>query len=259
METNHTFWAEFIDIYRQQVCLWDVNSNNYLNKQKRNASYDVLLQKLKEMNPKATVEGLKKKINNMRTAFRRELKKVQCKGGEIYQPTLWYFDLLLFTCQTGRKNKSTDELEGHCKHETVHLPNKTENDEESESVHAEESLTQFFYASDSEANSNKNEDSTDTLQTPSTIITPQNKRRKTSGIEQNKQESVYLAHKAPSNNSDIEEECNIASKRIGYQLKAVEGHQRIIAEKLISDVMFYAKLGKLTEDSSICIPSDPGS
>lgn len=76
MENNHSFWSEFIDLYREQVCLWDVKSKEYSNKHKRNASYEILLKKLQEINSKATVEFLKKKINNMRTAFRRELKKV---------------------------------------------------------------------------------------------------------------------------------------------------------------------------------------
>jgi len=33
METN-TFWTEFIELYREQVCLWDVKSNEYANKYK---------------------------------------------------------------------------------------------------------------------------------------------------------------------------------------------------------------------------------
>jgi len=33
MGTN-TFRTEFIDLYREQVCLWDVKSNEYANKHK---------------------------------------------------------------------------------------------------------------------------------------------------------------------------------------------------------------------------------
>ncbi|KAF5307883.1 hypothetical protein FQR65_LT18291 [Abscondita terminalis] len=126
MENNHSFWSDFNRLYREAGLLWDVKSNEYSNKHKRNASYEILLKKLQEINSKATVEVLKKKINNMRTASRRELKKVQSskgtgKGGDTYEPTLWYFDLLLFTSQseTGRKGISTDELEEILEHETI--------------------------------------------------------------------------------------------------------------------------------------------
>lgn len=82
-----SFWEDFIELYRENTCLWDVKSKEYSNKIKRNSSYDVLLQKLKEINPQATLDLLKKKINNMRTAFRRELKKV---SGNIYVlPTIF--------------------------------------------------------------------------------------------------------------------------------------------------------------------------
>ena len=56
MDTNEKFWAEFIEIYHNQPCLWDVKSKEYLNKQKRNASYNILLEKLKEIKADATIE-----------------------------------------------------------------------------------------------------------------------------------------------------------------------------------------------------------
>nr|CAI5843165.1 unnamed protein product [Callosobruchus analis] len=272
MDSCHSFWVDFIESYREQVCLWDVKSKDYSNKQKRNASYEMLLQKLKEINPQATIEILKKKINNMRTAFRRELKKENVQsskgtgqGGDTYQPTLWYFDLLLFTTQaeTGRKGISTDEME----HETVDTFDDCE-------TQAEAPLTPFSSASDIDEQVNSNEnDITDTPQICSNTVTPQtsrpssrnfyqqkivNKRKRINAIEQKREELVHLAHTALSSNDanpDPEDEYLIAGKRIGYQLKAIEDQQKIIAEKLISDVIFYANMGKLTEHCSINVPS----
>lgn len=83
MEENRQFWTEFIEIYRDHSCLWNVKSEEYSNKHKRNSSYEVLLRKMKEINPDATLELLKKKINNIRTAFRREFKKVSYKRAII--------------------------------------------------------------------------------------------------------------------------------------------------------------------------------
>lgn len=154
---------------------------------------------------------------------------------------------------------------------------ETENDEEFE-THAEAPLTPFSSVSDLEeqVNLNSNDNTSHSAQTSCILKTPQTsrasstksiyqqntstKRKKTNAIEQKRQELLHLAHKTLSENTiNTEEEYHIAGKRIGYQLKAVEGHQRIIAEKLISDVMFYAKMGKLTEDCSINIPSNSQS
>jgi hypothetical protein len=68
---NKVFLEEFIEIYRQNSCLWEVK--DYSNKMKRNSNYEVLLRKLQEIYPQATTDFLKKKISNMRTAFRRSL------------------------------------------------------------------------------------------------------------------------------------------------------------------------------------------
>ncbi|KAJ8963041.1 hypothetical protein NQ314_005596, partial [Rhamnusium bicolor] len=256
MDTNTTFWTEFVEIYRKQVCLWDVKSNEYFNKHKRNESYDTLLKKLREINPQATVEILKKKINNMRTTFRRELKKVQWSkgtgtGGDTYEPTLWYYDLLLFTTQleTGRKGIFTDELADNFENGTV---DTLESDDTEEGTEAPPAL--LSSASEAQLNLQQNENTTATSQNFSDA-TPRTsrdssyksgsqskgviKRKKTNYAEQKRQELANLAHTALSQNENNEDEYTIAA----------------IAEKLISDVMFYAKMDKLTEDTSIHIPS----
>jgi hypothetical protein len=61
---NKVFWEEFFEIYRQNICLWEVKFKDYSNKMKRNSSYEVLLRKLQEIYPQATTDFLKKKISN---------------------------------------------------------------------------------------------------------------------------------------------------------------------------------------------------
>jgi hypothetical protein len=58
---NKLFWEKFIEIYRQNSCLWEVKSKYYSNKMKRNSSYEVLSRKLQEIYPQATSDFLKKK------------------------------------------------------------------------------------------------------------------------------------------------------------------------------------------------------
>lgn len=50
-----------------------------------------------------------------------------------------------------------------------------------------------------------------------------------------------------------EEEWEIIGKSIGIQLKDLNKNQLTIAQKLISDTIFYAKIGKLCEESCISL------
>lgn len=68
----------------------------------RNANYAKLLPILRKLKPNATLEDIKKKINAIRSNYRRELKKIisSKRSGagtdEIYAPKIWYFPYLHF-------------------------------------------------------------------------------------------------------------------------------------------------------------------
>lgn len=49
----------------------------------------------------------------------------------------------------------------------------------------------------------------------------------------------------------IEDEFDVTGKKIAFQLRSLDETQRIFVEKVISDAMFYGKLGRLTEGSKI--------
>nr|CAH7750936.1 unnamed protein product [Callosobruchus chinensis] len=93
---SREFLADFIDLYRQNECLWKIKSKDYSDKQKKSADYDILIGKLKEVEPEANKNMVLKKINSSRTCFRKELKKYNesLKSGtgteEVHKPNLWY-------------------------------------------------------------------------------------------------------------------------------------------------------------------------
>jgi hypothetical protein len=95
--------------------LWKVKSKDYSNRNLRNEAYEKLISKLKEIEPTADRDMVIRKINSLRSAFRRELKKVKdcthsgMSSEQVYEPHLWYFDLLSFTVdqETPRKGKSS--------------------------------------------------------------------------------------------------------------------------------------------------------
>jgi len=46
-----------------------------------------------------------------------------------------------------------------------------------------------------------------------------------------------------------EDECTIVGKRFAMQLRGMTDHQKCLAEKIISDVMYHGRMDMLTEDS----------
>jgi hypothetical protein len=68
-------------------------------------------------------------------------------------------------------------------------------------------------------------------------------------LKKKKKKLIDLAHQALTNTDD--DECAVAGKRIGYQLKGMAEQQTFIAEKLISGIMYYGRVGKLKEDASV--------
>lgn len=95
------FLLQFIELFRGEECLWKITSKDYHNKVKREAAYKTLIQKVKEIDPLANKTLVTKKINSLRTAFRKELRKTGSlvsgmSADDVYVPKLWYFDQLLF-------------------------------------------------------------------------------------------------------------------------------------------------------------------
>ncbi|KAL1516195.1 hypothetical protein ABEB36_000114 [Hypothenemus hampei] len=68
-------------------------------------------------------------------------------------------------------------------------------------------------------------------------------------LEKDESKTPQTTHNALRNN-DEDEYC-VAGRRLSYQLKGLQDQQRFIAEKLISDVIFYARMKKLTETAVV--------
>lgn len=95
---------EFIKKYEQLRELWDPKNPDYTNKYKRNASLDVLLVILRKINPSAVRVHVRRKINSLRSCYRKELrrhlgsKRIGPDGEEIYEyiPATWKFHSMRF-------------------------------------------------------------------------------------------------------------------------------------------------------------------
>ncbi|KAF6217089.1 hypothetical protein GE061_001442 [Apolygus lucorum] len=119
MDIRHTtkeFMTEFISIYREHPALWKTKSKEYVNRNLKNVGYDALIELYKKVDPDADRDLVSKKIQSLRGSFRKELKKFEKyrKSGagldEQYVPSLWYFDLLMFTRDQELPTDSIDNL-----------------------------------------------------------------------------------------------------------------------------------------------------
>ena len=111
------FWLEFIELYRGQPSLWKIKSADYFDRRKKAASYDILVSKSQQKYSSATKDTVTKKINSMRSAFRREYKKVinshrsSTSSEDLYHPTLWYFQSLMFLKDQETPRESVNNID----------------------------------------------------------------------------------------------------------------------------------------------------
>ena len=64
--------VEFIELYRSELCLWQVKSEEYHDHTKKNVAYSKLVKKLEELEPVATKKSVLMTINSLRSAYRKE-------------------------------------------------------------------------------------------------------------------------------------------------------------------------------------------
>ncbi|KAL4720966.1 hypothetical protein ACJJTC_019226 [Scirpophaga incertulas] len=94
---------DFIDLYRDLTCLWDVSSEDYKDTSQRKTAWGILAEKLKDLDPNANELSAKKKVDHLKYSYQREIKKVKesknrtgSAASEVYRPNLWYFEHLSF-------------------------------------------------------------------------------------------------------------------------------------------------------------------
>ncbi|XP_061723533.1 uncharacterized protein LOC133529751 [Cydia pomonella] len=228
-------WIEFVESYIEARLLWDPKHENRNNKGLRAEAYEKLLEEYNKIYENASLADMKNKLANMRTTFHRERRKVLDSiqnGNEfIYKPTLWYFDLFnsFVDPNPNTEGMKFDTLKHFKKTMTVARPSRR-------------SERERFRAEIHNETTNGMEDEEDT-ETP-----PVQKKRRIYNLLQKQERFVDTASQMLEHK---EQEWEINGKAIGLQLYQLDTTQRIIAQKLISDTLFFGRLGKLTEESFI--------
>lgn len=112
------FIDDFIEEYKSNPCLWKADSVDFRNRSRRQEAYMKLISVATKHGEHYNVERTKQKINNLRCAFRHQLRKyneVKKKGEkyEPYCPKRRYFESLMFLKDEEipeKKVKRTDNL-----------------------------------------------------------------------------------------------------------------------------------------------------
>ncbi|XP_037297007.1 uncharacterized protein LOC119190067 [Manduca sexta] len=216
---------EFILLFESQPEIWDVSHEHFTNKVKRAQAYQKLLVVFKRIKPHATTDDVRKKINSLRSNYRKELRKTlvsQRSGAEtdhVYKPRSWVFHMLNFlrkTDQRIRQNQlsSYDEFQDGDGH----------NSQASGSVY----FSSLNY------------------------IPPAKREKKlflTEQTEPFEEIDITLPSQSEKSRQGIKQNLNLTALYWTQKLEKMDSLQRIYAEKAINNILFEAEMGMLRRNS----------
>ena len=217
----HGFLKDFIVTYRSNPCLWNSRSPEYMDKSVKSFAYDKLVRIMLKFDPTATRSTVLKKINSLRTSFRREYRRVQemKEQGRNYQPSLWYYPHLLFLSDMPTTNEcpgsDTNEEQSYIKEE----PN----------INAE---YQYFMDEIDHAIPDEEHDNAEPSQS--------NKRLRIEEPEEFKQMDEF----------------DHFGKYISLKLRKLDPRQSIFAQHFIGQIMLFAELDTLSVRTTINTNND---
>lgn len=212
----------------------------YKNRDLRKASVKKIIELMKCEGVNVDKDGVKKKIGNLRTQFRRELAKATSKksgmsADDVYTPTLWCFNELQFLRDGDEPAPSVSNLEATPSCSSTLLPNlevcqsaefrrlEQEIDEEIPEILAEEGIT---------------------LVSGSPSQGPKKKRKRRASSPQ---ASDRLLNEAIKSLKSINSQDNICpfGMLVSNELRQMNEQNRMAARKIMYDAIHYRRLGIL--------------
>ncbi|XP_072387375.1 uncharacterized protein [Diabrotica undecimpunctata] len=238
-------WLEqFINLYYSEPCLWNTKDKNYFNRDLKRSAYSKLIEHLKLVDSNANKAGVIKKINNIRSTYKKERTKVanSKKSGagtdEVYVPKLWYFSMLLFLdeqdvarhSRSNMDNDSTDneEMEGESPAGTQSTtPSPTQaNAQMFEEEQSQATQSQAPLQSTEQPISNSATQSTSTERTSF-----KRKRSKTTENEKLTTEVLQTVQNHFKKPTATNDRFDIFGANVAAKLRDLTKHQRILAQK----------------------------
>ncbi|XP_063232288.1 uncharacterized protein LOC134536497 [Bacillus rossius redtenbacheri] len=221
---SRAFVREFLQLYRSLPALWQVSCRDYKDRAAKTLAYDAMVAKLREMVPGATADCVRRRINILRTNFRKEMKKcveAEKRGGR-YTPRLWYYGDLLFLRDQGALR---DLHEGKADtHPQVRCVDQAELG----------------------------------LPAPQYRLSPVDVKSEAVLAEELEPLASPRAPEVDADEEQDEEQDEEAlARHVAAKLRRLDPLQRIFAEKLMHEVLFEAQLGTLTRAARVVVEPPP--
>lgn len=105
---------KFVELYREEECLWNASISSYKNKSMRDSSLQKICAELNTIGIQMTVNEVKNKIKNLRATYCQMLSKIEkstrsgAGANEEYKPKLsWFEEMHSFIKNVPMKRKTT--------------------------------------------------------------------------------------------------------------------------------------------------------
>ncbi|XP_018787740.1 PREDICTED: uncharacterized protein LOC108968273 [Bactrocera latifrons] len=252
------FWKDFIKIYEESPALWDPRSMAYKKPYLKREAYTKLRDKLREIDANVQIDYVKRRINGLRSCYRRELRRIQDskrKGDNLYRPTLFYFKEMNFLDDVLDIDIERDEREGKIERRG-RKPNSSNK------------LTKKRAPPDSTQSSSTDEDSEKSLAattSKSPTATQTQQQQQTVATASTQQLNVLPLQSTStaagvSNTPALTAGLSIEAQTLGASWVALyhrlERDQQLYANKAIMEVLYQGALGRLHADSYKSLESD---
>ncbi|CAH1100756.1 unnamed protein product [Psylliodes chrysocephalus] len=226
------FWSkeiltQFLEIYRKHPALWMVKSKDYTNKNLKDKGHRELIELCKQVIENPDKNFFCKKNQSIRSCFRKELKKVEqskrsgASENDVYTPSLWYFDLLLFTRDSETCSDSISNVDHEENSDTV-LDIRNEKETEMQNETGEE-------------NSDIEEETPDPKNgTVNSRFITNSRSKKFKSLKDDK--SAFM-RTCVENLNKKEDEHQLFGSHVAAKLKKMNETQQIYAENLINQIL----------------------
>ncbi|XP_011193938.2 uncharacterized protein LOC105219455 [Zeugodacus cucurbitae] len=245
------FWKDFIKIYEESPALWDPRSMAYKKPYLKREAYTKLRDKLREIDPNVQIDYVKRRINGLRSCYRRELRRIQDskrKGDNLYRPTLFYFKEMNFLDDVLDIDIERDEREGKIERRG-RKPNTK--------------LTKKRVQPDSSQSSSTDEDSekssaaSASIQTATTSQTQTQQQQPVATLSSQQLNGLSLPSSSVdggvANSHALTASLSLEAQTLGASWVALyhrlERDQQLYANKAIMEVLYQGALGRLNADS----------
>ncbi|KAM4049508.1 uncharacterized protein ACNLHF_009363 [Anomaloglossus baeobatrachus] len=260
---SEEFVRELIELYRTLPCLWLVKSPDYSNKHKKRKAYEKLIALCRQHHPceKVDVSMVRKKIQALRTVYKKELNKVEKskKSGAgtdgVYVPSLWYYDLLDFTRNQELPRASLCSFEPTTEQDPEIQTDSPDGDHCHQALSTQTSVDiPSHQVSVEEGSGEATEDNA-----PSTLPEPQrlsSQLRRKAATASSSEELIFLANRILHNqvNAGMDFFASLTADR----LRKLDATQRSHAERIILETLSQAAAGNLDETTTLSSKA-PGS